>query len=220
MQKIYILLLLLGLNGYSQFKDYSQNEGFTILQGILLKSQSIIKLADSTTTFFNGNPIIVQKFKMKSEINVQVECNGVEGKFEKAKANYIIEIGNDTSTKIKKMFAQEIYKYWMEKDESYLNGYKYLEAAKHIFYLKGDYVMYIDPQNNNIGNYYLLYYKDKIIKVTFTSFDQNGGAGGLSAFLSELAKFKFKNRTLKTDYKSEFAPKKFFRLYESKLFDK
>ena len=220
MQKIQIFILLICFSGNSQHKEYSAKDGYSILKGILLKARSVEKLADSTNSFFDEKPIVTQKFKMKSEITVQVECNVIGGKFEKAIANYTIEIGNDENGLIRKNFAEKIFKYWNAKDESYLNDYKYLEAANHIFYKKGDYVMYIDPQNNNEGNYYLLYFDNKIIKVTFDGFDQNVGWGGLSGFLSELVQFKFKNRTIKTEYKSDFEPKKFIQLHKNKFFDK
>ncbi len=218
MKRILILLFLTSCLGYSQENDSSENKTNEILDGIILKSNKIEKITDSTSTFFSKE-IAVQRFKLNSEINVQVECNMVEGKFEKARANYLIEIGIDKDGLIKKKFADSIYKYWIEKSESYISGYEYLPATNHIFYKKGDYVMYIDPQNNNVGKYYLIYFKNRILKVTFNGFDQNGGWGGLSAFLSELVEFKFDKRTIKPEYKSKFDPKKYIELYENKEFE-
>ncbi len=218
MNRILILLFLTSCFGYSQEKEESKNNGFEILDGILLKTNKLEKVSDSTSTFFNEK-ITVERFKLNSEINVQVECNMVEGKFEKARANYLIEIGIDKNGLFRKKFADSIYKYWTEKSESYLSSYESLPATNHIFYKKGDYVMYIDPQNNNVGKFYLIYFKNRIMKVTFKGFDQNGGWGGLSAFLSELVEFKFDKRTIKPEYKSKFDPKKYIELYENKEFE-
>lgn len=218
MNRILILLFLISCFGFSQEKEEYKKNGFEILDGILLKTNMLEKVSDSTSTFFNEK-IAVERFKLNSEIDVQVECNMVEGKFEKARANYFIEIGIDKDGSIRKKFADSIYKYWTEKNESYLSSYESLPATKHIFYKKGDYVMYIDPQNNNVGKFYLIYFKNRIMKVTFKGFDQNGGWGGLSAFLSELVEFKFDKRTIKPEYKSKFDPKKYIELFENKEFE-
>ncbi|MCH2195516.1 MAG: hypothetical protein MK119_15600 [Kordia sp.] len=219
MRMIFICLLLASTCVYSQQKKELSKENLTTLDGLILKYNTIQKLSDSVTTFLNQKQIPVQRFTINSNISVQTSCAMIgKGTYDKVKANYLIEIGVDTNGSIRKKFADTIYNFWSKKEENDLENYKYVSVKIHLFYANGDYVFYKKPSSNNIGDYYIFYFKNRMIKVSFTGFDTKGGFGGLSAFLNELVQFRFERNQINPKNEMKFDPKLFIKLYKDNAF--
>ncbi|PTX58769.1 hypothetical protein C8N46_11277 [Kordia periserrulae] len=219
MRMIFICLLFANAYVYSQQKTELSKENLTILDGLVLKYNTIQKLSDSITTFLDQKPISVQRFTINSNVTVQTSCRMVgRGTYDKIKANYLIEIGVDTKGSLKKKFVDSIYNYWEEKDEKYLERYKSSSDEIHLFYANGDYVFYKKPSSNKVGDYYIFYFKNKIIKVSFKGFDTERGFGGLSEFLNELVQFRFERNQINPKYEVKFDPRLFMKLYEEDFF--
>ncbi|MFK7749421.1 MAG: hypothetical protein AB8B65_13580 [Kordia sp.] len=218
MKILFIVLLTSSFFGYSQQKETLPKDSLSLLDGLMLKYNSIGKLSDSVSTFFDKKTIPVQRFKINSSIRAQTSCTITGGTFANVTANYLLEIAIDDAGSFRKKFVNSIYNYWVEKDEEYLERYKKSGDKMHLYYANGDYVFYKKPSSNNIDNYYLFYFKNRIMKVSFLGFDGKSGFGGLSSFLEELVQFRFEKNQINPKYEMKFDPKMFMELYKKNAF--
>ncbi|WP_298510249.1 hypothetical protein [uncultured Kordia sp.] len=218
MRMVCMFVLLASICGYSQQKTQLPKDSLALLDGLMLRYNTIEKLSDSTSTFFDKKPIPVQRFKINSNIRVQTSCNLTGGTFDTVTANYLLEIAIDDDNSLRKKFVDAIYKYWVEKDEKYIERYKNSSEKLHLYYANGDYVLYKKPLSNNVGAYYTFYFKNKIMKVSFVGFDTKSGFGGLSSFLNELVQFRFERNQINPKYEMKFDPKLFMKLYKENAF--
>jgi hypothetical protein len=149
-------------------------------------------------------------------VSVQIACYGTSsGEWATRPANYQLRVTPDPELHFRKLFLDEIYQYWRDQPQSYLESYQYLPADKSVIEKNARYVLYIKPGHERAGATYLFYANNHVFELEFKSVD-GGGWGPLSSLIAEHVAFREEGETIDQIYfEPKYPPVKLMALIES-----
>jgi hypothetical protein len=202
------------------YKDWSRRgPEFRILEPLLLNARDV-KYVGPLSLDLYAVRVEALRFEVISNIEVQIDESPVStgSTWGRATAKYELIVGNDVAFKIHDKMLEEIRRYWSSKDLDYLRNYRTLPAEKSLFYKDDAYVLYESCINSSTEQYDTLWLDGKVVRGRFMGFIKGAGFGGQQNFMQEVLRYRVKGRIIKSDYKSDFPPKKFLDLYERGAF--
>lgn len=217
-----ILIFIIPLYSFSQFKTYEQETGCKLLYRIKFNVNEIKFEKDSTLIFYN-KPVNVEKFSIKAKILVQIACHVVWAEWDSAYGYFDFFIGYDSNYFYHDRMLEEIYGFWKDKD-----SIKMIENSGNpiLFYSSGDYLI---AKKFNEFEYYethrpiCLIYNRRIIYIRGSYLENNKQAMWSSDNLLDNLEFfdincfKF---NINSDVISTLSPEDFLLFYKSGKFKK
>lgn len=142
-------------------------------------------------------------------MSVQVACYGT------ISGEWATRVTPDPELHFRKLFLDEIYRYWQGQPPSYLESYQYLPADKSVLEKNARYVLYIKPDHELEGATYLFYANDHVFELEFKSVE-GGGWGPLDSLIAEHVAFRQEGETIDRIYfEPKYSPVKLMALIES-----
>ena len=200
------------------YRDYTrQGSDYSSLKGIELKAYSV-KFTGTDKAKLLGTALEFKNFDITAPITVQTSCNYVSGTFETATSRYKLSVAPDTRDTARREFMRQIKAYWKAKSPEELKDYQYMPQEKFLWLNQGQYVLYLQPDNEREGATYLFYASGRVIRLTFQGFESNAGWGGLSSFVSDNLIFKFPTTQVNPGDDSDISPTQFWKLERNGFF--
>ena len=113
------------------------------------------------------------------------------------------------------MFLDEIYRYWRDQPQGYLDSYQYLPADKSVLEKNGRFVLYIKPGHERDGATVLFYANHRVFELELKSVE-GGGWGPLSSLVAGHLAFREDGETIDGLYfELKYSPVKLMALIES-----
>lgn len=215
--KQFIIILLLSTTTNAQYFDPSNiSTKHEILKDILFKADSVIYAGDTIIHVFE-NEISMNRFRIYATSEVQTVCYVTHGDYDTTKVIFELQIGKDSNFISHNNLIDTIYNFWKAQDKDFWNGgYKALPVPVGLFYSKKKYVLYLNNLDNINDSYYYIWFNNRIMKI-FQIYVFKGGLGA-GSFMNQNLIFKFSNTEVIPNYKSDFSPYKFRKLYGNGFF--
>lgn len=208
---ILLVLLIIPVVSFSQFKKYDKELNCKLLYDIGFDVSDIKFKKDTTVTFY-GESLNAKSFSIKAKITIQTACYVVSGEFEDAYAYFDFIVAHDSSYTIRDNFLKAIYNYWKSKDDGYRENYSSLPCDLGIYYQNGDYMLYEDNGS------YIFWFNKRIILIKAVSLEEGkSGWWGAHCLLKRLAFYDFFGNRFSMGH--DFPPNDFIILYNGGKFN-
>jgi hypothetical protein len=209
----FILLLATGCinTGAARYTAKSTN-----IDGLLLSSAVTVVPAGQSRSQLWSESVASAAYDLSAPVSVQIACNGTtSGEWATRAARYQLRVTPDPELHFRKLFLDEIYRYWRDQPRSYLESYQYLPADKSVLEKNARYVLYIKPGHERPGATYLFYANNHVFELEFKSV-AGDGSGPLSSFIAEHVAFREDGETIDQIYfEPQYSPLKLMALIES-----
>lgn len=191
-------------------------ENSTDVDGLLLSRAVSVVPAGQTRSQLWNEPVSSTAYDLTAPVSVQVACNGTRpGEWATHVARYQVRVTADPELHFRKLFLDEIYRYWRGQTQGYLDSYQHLPADKSVLEKNGRYVLYMKPGHERDGATYLFYANNRVFELELKSVE-GGGWGPLSSLIAEHLAFREAGETIDQIYfEPKYSPVKLMALIES-----
>ena len=201
-----------------KYKDWSgRGPEFHILAPLRIKARDVKYVGPATIEMY-GAKLEASRFEVIADILVQIrESYATGGDYATARAKYELIVGNDSTFEIHDRMIEEIRAFWSSKNKSDLEDYGGLPGDKSLFYKDGAYVLYEKAATAVDSD--TLWLDGKVVRGRCVDIIKGGVTGdGQEQLMEEVLRYRVNGRTIKSDYKSDFPPEEFLKLYAKGAF--
>jgi hypothetical protein len=185
----FALLLVIGCASINPRTSFDVTKS-TDVGGLLLSSAVTVVAIGPTRSQLWDQPVESTTYDLTVPVSVQIACYGTtSGEWATRRASYRLRVTSDPDLRFRKLFLDEIYRYWRGQPPSYLTSYRYLPADKSVLEKNGRYVLYIKPGHEREGAVYLFHASNRVFELELTSVE-GGGWGPLSSLIAEHVAFR------------------------------